>query len=94
MNLPQSSAVCDLYAEIAKQAAYEDGTFLLVWRSTNAGQQEEERVLGENSTATLFEMQMQPQNAKNHFYLREKDETPPRKRPVSVYYLLLLIPAW
>ena len=83
MNLPQSSAVCDLYAEIAKQAGYEDGTFLLVWRSVNAAQQEEEIALGENSTATLFEMQMQPHNVKNYFYLREKDETPPRKRPVS-----------
>lgn len=69
--------------EIAKQAGYEDSTFLLVWRSTNVAQEEEEVTLGENSTATLFEMQMQPHNAKNYLYLREKDETPPRKRPVS-----------
>lgn len=91
MNLPQSSAVCDLYVEIGKQAGYEDGSFLLVWRSTNAAQQEEEATLGESSTATLFEMQMQPNNARNHFYLREKDEMPPRKRPVSAYLLFITL---
>ena len=44
-----------------------------------------EETLGENSTATLFEMQIPARPARNTFYIREKDDTgPPKKIGVSL----------
>ena len=85
INLPQSTSICVLYEEIAKQASYEDGTFLLVWRKKDAWGDEVMESLGENSTASLFEMQMPPRPGKALMYLREKPSGPPKRLAVSTY---------
>jgi len=58
---------------------YTEGTFLLAWETISGA----EETLGENSTATLYEMQMKPHPHKTVFYVREKDGVQPQKLDVS-----------
>lgn len=56
-----------------------EGTFLLVWEKKSG----EEEILGENSSATLYEMQMDPHPTKTKLYIRQKDGVQPQQLEVK-----------
>jgi len=58
---------------------YAEGTFLLAWEKSTG----DEDLIGENSSATLYEMQMKPHPHKTVFYVREKEGIQPQKLDVS-----------
>jgi len=58
---------------------YAEGTFLLAWEKSSG----DEELMGENSSATLYEMQMIPHPHKTVFYVREKEGIQPQKLDVS-----------
>ena len=75
ITLPQSTSIGVLYNEVSKQMKYVEGTFLLVWEKKTG----EEEVLGENSSATMYEMQMYTKPAKTKLFVRQKDGVQPQQ---------------
>ena len=80
-NLPQSTSIGVLYNEVSKLMKYVEGTFLLVWEKKTG----EEEVLGENSSATMYEMQMDTQPSKTKLYVRQKDGVQPQQLEVNFF---------
>ena len=81
INLPQSTSIGVLYNEVSKRMKYVEGTFLLVWEKKTG----EEEVLGENSSATMYEMQMDTQPSKTKLYVRQKDGVQPQQLEVNFF---------
>lgn len=65
---------------------YVEGTFLLAWEKRTG----EEEVLGENSSATLYEMQMDTHPMKTKLYVRQKDGVQPQPLEVKLIFLLYM----
>ena len=79
VNLPRSTSVLDLYKRTGEQFGYELDSFLLVWKNTKTGQDnEEEMVLKEGiENLTLEDFCKPPEKKKQRFFLRQKNNVNP-----------------
>jgi ubiquitin carboxyl-terminal hydrolase 47 len=76
--LPFSTSIDSLYTLVANDAGYIPGSFNLVWRNQGSGV-EEELLLEQHSTATLFEMNMPEEPNKTYLLIKEKNGKEPIK---------------
>ena len=65
---------------------YVEGTFLLAWEKRSG----DEEILGENSSATLYEMQMDTHPSKTKLYLRQKNGVQPQPLEVKMLFCMYM----